>query len=82
LFLSEIGDFLGRVNEEKSVRWYLGFAPFAHGRLEEGDLLLSARAGRDFFNEVYDITPAREVSQLKLLVAKDEERFGRLLKRP
>lgn len=79
LFLTELDDFLNRVNSAAPQHWNLGFAPFAHGLLREGSLLISARAGDAFSDGVYDATPLDDLARLKAQVAKDIFKFGRVL---
>jgi hypothetical protein len=78
LFLTELEDFLERVNSSVPQRWYLGLAPFAHGRLTKGELLISTRTGKAFAEDIYDRTSAADVARLKLQLSKDIRRFGKI----
>jgi hypothetical protein len=78
LFLTELDSFLSRVGPSASQQWYLGFAPFAHGLLHDGSLLISARKGKDFADGVYDTTAEDDLARLKARVAKDLSRYGKV----
>lgn len=79
LFLTEIDDFLNRVDSGVPQHWYLGFAPFAYGLLRDGLLLISSRTGKAFSDGVYDATTQDDLARLKAQVAKDISKFGRIL---
>lgn len=78
LFLTELDDFLSRVGSNAPQQWYLGFAPFAHGLLHDGSLLISARKGKAFADGVYDTTAEDDLARLKARVAKDLSRYGKV----
>lgn len=56
----------------------MGFAPFAHGLLQNGSLLISSLEGKAFASSVYDITSKEDLQRLRVQVAKDISRFGKL----
>ena len=79
LFLTELDNFLNKINSGGHEYWYLGFAPFAHGLLRDGSLLISSRMGKAFSDGVYDITQQDDLAHLRAQVTKDISKFGRVI---
>jgi hypothetical protein len=82
LFLTELGDFLTRVNENEVTTWAVGFAPFAHGLMVDGHLLISSRSDSLFLNETYDDMGWDKLAALRAKVEKDVHLLGRVLMNP
>jgi hypothetical protein len=78
LFLAAFEDFLARVNSKSPQHWSLGFAPFAHGLLQNGSLLISSLGGEAFGSRVYDTTSKEDLQRLRAQVTGDISRFGKL----
>lgn len=79
LFITELSLFLDKINSKNYTTWYLGFAPFAHGILDSGALLISSVGGKGFRKGVYDISSPDELAILGVRLDKDIARFGTIL---
>ena len=76
LFLTETSSFLTTTSRNGLGRWYLGFAPFAHGRIDGNNLLISSRSGKEFSKSIYDRMDSDELLALQRSITKDIAVYG------
>lgn len=75
LFLHELHMFITDLQQNTKATWFMGYAPFANGILENGSILISSKRGKQFYNNIYDEMDNVEANKLKRKIENDMKHF-------
>lgn len=78
LFLTNFALFLAEVRKGVVSPWYIEFAPFARGRMSEGNLQICQSLEGSFGAYLIDETSKIKLSVLESRVDQDITKFGRI----